>query len=231
MKKLVLLGMSMFVLGACGNNVQEQVEADVDSSTVVSSEEVAEGSSSEEIVESESSSEKTTVEKLEQKDEGEDFLSQSTKTTIQELQSLTYFDQFSGHEDSEGASYEEVVELLGESGYRSESESDGTTSMYATWESPRNGSGITMDFSDGKATAAYLLSEKSDLITDEEFNSVSTDGSFELENALETLGIPTRYSAMTSNGYTSSQLEYEMGNGKSATISFDDGVATGKSQS
>lgn len=231
MKKLVLLGMAAFVLGACGNNVQEQVEADVDSSTVESSEEVAESSSSEEIVESESSSEKTTVEKLEQKDEGEDFLSQSTKTTIQELQSLTYFDQFSGHEDSEGASYEEVVELLGESGYRSESESDGNTSMYATWESPRNGSGITMDFSDGKATAAYLRSEKSDLITDEEFNSVSTDGSLELENALETLGVPTRYSVMTSSGYTSSQLEYEMDNGKSATISFDDGVATGKSQS
>lgn len=231
MKKLVLLGMATFVLGACGNNVQEQVEADVDSSTVESSEAVAESSSSEEIVESESSSGKTTVEKLEQKDEGEDFLSQSTKTTIQELQSLTYFDQFSGHEDSEGASYEEVVELLGESGYRSESESDGNTSVYATWESPRNGSGITMDFSDGKATAAYLSSEKSDLITDEEFNSVSTDGSLELENALETLGVPTRYSVMTSNGYTSSQLEYEMDNGKSATISFDDGVATGKSQS
>ncbi len=57
MKKLVLLGMAAFVLGACGNNVQEQVEADVDSSTVESSEEVAESSSSEEIVESESSSE------------------------------------------------------------------------------------------------------------------------------------------------------------------------------
>ena len=57
MKKLVMLGMAAFVLGACGNNVQEQVEADVDSSTVESSEEVAESSSSEGIVESESSSE------------------------------------------------------------------------------------------------------------------------------------------------------------------------------
>ena len=43
MKKLALLGMSIFLLGACGNNVQEEVEADTESS---SSEEIAESATS-----------------------------------------------------------------------------------------------------------------------------------------------------------------------------------------
>lgn len=102
MKKLVLLGMAAFVLGACGNNVQEEVEADVDSSTVESSEEVAQ-ESSEEIVESESSSE--SVEESSKSVESEE----SSKESESESES-SEVESESESESSEEVTYEDPLE-------------------------------------------------------------------------------------------------------------------------
>lgn len=105
MKKLVLLGMAAFVLGACGNNVQDQAEADVDSSTVESSEEVAESSSSEEIVESESSSE--SVEESSKSVESEESSKESeSESESSEVES----ESESEPESSEEATYDDPLE-------------------------------------------------------------------------------------------------------------------------
>lgn len=107
MKRLVLLGMAAFVLGACGNNVQEQVEADVDSSTVESSEEVAEGSSSEEIVESESSSE--SVEESSKSVESEESSKESeSESESSEVESESESEP--EYESSEEVTYEDPLE-------------------------------------------------------------------------------------------------------------------------
>ena len=94
MKKLVLLGMAAFALGACGNNVQEQVEADVDSSTVESSEEVAESSSSEGIVESESSSESVeeSPKPVESEESSKESESESSEVESESSEEVTYDD-------------------------------------------------------------------------------------------------------------------------------------------
>ena len=205
MKKLVLLGMAAFVLGACGNNAQDQVEADVDSSTVESSEEVAQESSEE---------------------TGTGYVRQSTEDTLALLESIEL--GIANENPEIGPTYDEVVELLESEASRTIESDNEDGKSTAMWESPRQGTQLVATFENDHAVMIGLQNEKTTPITREQHKTIKTDGSLTLDQLVNEFGLPYSYAQTGQGGYNVAEVEYKEEGEEYSTfrVTLEDGVVT-----
>lgn len=138
-----------------------------------------------------------------------------------------------------GSTLEEVKGIFGEPDSSSETNIEGQTAKMMTWGDPKGGdlmSSIVVSFSNDKAVSKAVTGlkvAKHDKVTLEQFNSVTTDGSFSEDQAKQKFGEPDGISDTLVNGAKQSMLTWTKNvngdMGANFNITFDNGVATSKS--
>lgn len=140
----------------------------------------------------------------------------------------------------DGTTYDAVVEKFGEPDSTSDSEIEGVVTKLATWSGLKGGdmmSSLSISFNDNKAVSkavSGLKVSKNDKATLEQFNAVTTDGSYSYEQAVETFGEPDGFSETLLNGVSQNMAMWTANVdgdlGANFNITFEDGTATAKSQ-
>lgn len=155
---------------------------------------------------------------------------------LEQYQAIAVGDLFNG--GAGGSTYEEVVSVFGEPNSTSETQLQGVTSKLASW-SPEGGnlfSSLTATFSDGAAVSksvSGLEVPDHEEVTLEQFNAIPTDGSYSYDTAVAELGAPDGLTETNIGGTVqvmaswSTNVKGDLG--ANFNITFEDGVATGKS--
>ncbi|MEG0679917.1 MAG: DUF3862 domain-containing protein [Carnobacterium sp.] len=138
-----------------------------------------------------------------------------------------------------GTSLEDVKGIFGEPDSTSETNLEGQTAKMMTWGGPKGGglmSSVVVSFSNDKAVSKAVTGlkvSKHDKVTLEQFNAVTTDGSFSEDQATQEFGEPDGISDTLVNGAKQSMLSWTQNVngdiGANFNITFDNGVATSKS--
>lgn len=139
-----------------------------------------------------------------------------------------------------GLTFNEVVNILGSPNSTNESTTDGvqfTTSMWDDFDSGDSYSSLTVTFTDGLAVDKSLsrtITDDTNTVTDEKFETISTDGDFSTKEVIEILGLPGGMTENISDGITFTTMSWTSNpNGNSDTyygISFQDDVAFSKTK-
>lgn len=215
MRNIVLLGMSVFLLGACGNNTQEQVEADVESSAV-------------ESVSSESEAEDTSITPGKT---NQAFVELTDKLKPIEM------GEFLGSDKAGGATVDEVVEALGDytrEQYNKEDDEGVIKSSYI-WDFPRNQQKLNAEFEDDSVVRFTYFSDRYEEMTTEDFESITTDSTIDENYLIENFGAPYHYGQVSSGSYLSTTYTYRAedhtdDSAHQYSIYLDDGVVTNKDE-
>ncbi len=139
-----------------------------------------------------------------------------------------------------GSTLEEVKAIFGEPNSTSETNIEGQTAKMLTWSGLKGGSilsSVVISFSNDKAVSKAVTGlkvAKHAKATLEQFNAVTTDGTYTEDQAKQTFGDPDSISETLINGQTQVLLswsKYVSGDaGANFNITFDGGVATNKAQ-
>ena len=139
-----------------------------------------------------------------------------------------------------GSTLEEVKAIFGEPNSTSETNIEGQTAKMLTWSGLKGGSilsSVVISFSNDKAVSKAVTGlkvPKHDKATLEQFNAVTTDGTYTEEQAKQTFGEPDSISETLVNGQNQvllSWTKYVSGDiGANFNITFDGGTATNKAQ-
>ena len=214
MKRLILIGLSVIALAACGSG-QEQVEANAESSAV-------------ESVTSESEADDTSItpEKTNQA-----FVELTDKLKPIEM------GEFLGSDKSGGATVDEVVEALGDytrEQYNKEDDEGVIKSSYI-WDFPRNQQKLNAEFEDDSVVRFTYFSDRYEEMTAEDFESIATDSTIDENYLIENFGAPYYYGQVSSGSYLSTTYTYRAedhtdSSAHQYSIYLDDGVVTNKDE-
>ncbi len=191
---------------------------------------------------SSSSSTEISTKIISSKDTKNSSSAESTKNESSDLKNsydaITLGDILSGSDG--GSSLDTVKATFGEPASTSSSQLEGVTTDAVTW-SGLKGAGITSSlivmFSNGSAVnkaISGLKVSKHDKVTLDTFNAIATDGTYSFDTAKSELGDPTGLSETIVNGQHqilaswTSNVNGDLG--ANFNITFNDGVASGKSQ-
>lgn len=209
-KSLLLFGASVLILAACGDggNVEDTESAEEVETVEVGTEAEAET------------------------EDATGYTRQPTEQTLEQLQSIPMGKNMMDPEG--GATVEEISEILGaQPGAEMELDDteDGKTEALAFWESPRNGTEVSVLFIDGGATVIELKNEKAEPMTQEEFDAIDESSVTEFQSIIDKFGIPYDYQQYNEGGFMSQDIRYNAaGEDEFQTfrISIQDGVVTSK---
>lgn len=177
----------------------------------------------------------TTTESKKSTEESKEIKNSALKENYDKV---TIGDILSGGEG--GSSLEEVKAIFGEPNSTSETNIEGQSAKMMTWSGLKGGSvlsSVVISFSNDKAVSkavSGLKVAKHDKATLEQFNAVTTDGTYTEEQAQQTFGDPDGISETLVNGQKQAMLSWTNNVngdiGANFNITFDDGKANNKAQ-
>lgn len=135
-------------------------------------------------------------------------------------------------EDTKGASYDEVVAILGEPSSNVDSEISGTTSKMVIWNSFNGAATISVTFKDDQATGKSIskipVEELKKKITTAQVDAIPFDGTYTYEQAVKYFGTPDSLSDSLINGVQAVTAIWTTNMEQGVTFHFDDNIAISK---
>ncbi|MBP1048485.1 DUF3862 domain-containing protein [Enterococcus sp. BWM-S5] len=135
-------------------------------------------------------------------------------------------------EDTKGASYDEVVAILGDPSSNVDSEISGTTSKMVIWNSFNGAATISVTFKDDQATGKSIskipVEEKKTKITIAQVDAIPFDGTYTYDQAVQYFGTPDSLSDSLINGVQAVTAMWSTNMEQAVTFHFDDNIAVSK---
>lgn len=140
-----------------------------------------------------------------------------------------------------GSSLEDVKSTFGEPDSTSETNIEGHSAKMLTWGAPKGGelmSSLVVSFSNDKAVSKAVtglkIAKNDNKASLENFNAITTDGNYSEDKAKQEFGEPDGISESLVNGKKQTMLSWSKNAdgdiGANLNVTFDDGMATSKSQ-
>lgn len=135
-------------------------------------------------------------------------------------------------EETKGATYDEVVAILGEPSSNVDSEIGGTTSKMVIWNSFNGAATISVTFKDNQATGKSMskipVEEKKTKITTAQVDAIPFDGTYTYDQASQYFGTPDSLSDSLIDGVQAVTAIWTTNMEQGVTFHFDNDIAVSK---